>query len=83
MRTFVSILLLAGLSATAFAQGASCTATATQKKLTGSARAEFIQQCEKAGKARLTLAADAKDTKKAGMASAGKDEHCGHMASDL
>lgn len=80
MRTLVSILLSAGLSASAFAQGASCTAAAAEKKLSGTARAEFIQQCEKDSKARMTLAT--KD-KKSGMLSSGKEGHCGHSAADL
>jgi hypothetical protein len=81
MRFIVSILLSAAVSATAFAQGTNCAATASEKKLTGNARAEFILQCEKAGKARMTLAT--KDTKKSGMVTAGKDDHCGHAASDM
>lgn len=81
MRIILSMLLSAAVSASAFAQGTNCAAAAAEKKLSGNARAEFILQCEKAGKARMTLAT--KETKKSGMASAGKDDHCGHSASDM
>lgn len=81
MRMFVLILLAVGIASPALAQGKSCNAAAVEKKLTGTAKAEFIRQCETAAKLQMTTAT--KDNKKAAMMSAGKDSGCGHSASDM
>ena len=82
MRTFMTILLAIGIAAPALSQGSgSCNAEAAARKLAGTAKTEFLRQCEMATKARMTLAA--KENKKAAVMSAGKAEQCGHSASDL
>jgi hypothetical protein len=47
MRTLILAALALGLSAPAFAQGASCNAQAAEKKLAGAAKTSFVTKCEK------------------------------------
>jgi hypothetical protein len=81
MRMLVVILLTIGIASPALAQGSSCDLAAAEKKLTGAAKTGFIRQCEAAAKAKMTRAT--KENKKAAMASAGQDGHCGNNAADL
>jgi len=61
MKTLILAVFAIGLSAPAFAQGASCTAQAAEKKLAGAARTSFVTKCEKdAGTACDKQAADKK-----------------------
>ncbi len=79
MKSFLAILTLT-LSASAMAQGTSCNAAAADKKLTGAAKATFIQKCEADAKARLVLVSTEKKYSVAPTSSYG---HCEHSASDL
>ena len=47
MRTLILAALALGLSAPAFAQGATCNAQAAEKKLAGAAKTSFVTKCEK------------------------------------
>lgn len=52
-----SLVLAALLPLTSFAEGASCTASATEKKLAGAAKTSFMKKCEKDATATCDAAA--------------------------
>lgn len=52
-----SWVLAALLPLTSFAEGASCTASATEKKLAGAAKTSFMKKCEKDAAATCDAAA--------------------------
>lgn len=55
---FTSTLTLAALVGTsAFAQGATCAATAAEKKLAGAAKTSFLKKCETDAQAKCEAAA--------------------------
>lgn len=61
MKTVIAVLAFTCLAGFAHAQGASCTAQATEKKLAGAAKTSFLTKCEKdAGTACDKQAADKK-----------------------
>ncbi len=71
MKTLMLAVALCGVAATwmpdhAMADGASCTATATDKKLAGAAKTSFMKKCET--DAKTTCNATAADKKLAGAA---------------
>lgn len=47
MRQLASAISLIALCGSVFAQQATCTATATEKKLAGAAKNSFLQKCER------------------------------------
>ncbi|QHE78452.1 hypothetical protein F9Z44_14515 [Hydrogenophaga sp. PBL-H3] len=55
-----SLVLAALLPLTSFAEGASCTAAATEKKLAGAAKNSFMKKCEKDAAAACTVTAGEK-----------------------
>ena len=57
MKSFFAFALLAALSAPSWAQGASCTAAAAEKKLAGAAKNSFLKKCEKDATAQCEAAA--------------------------
>ncbi len=52
-----SLVLAALLPLSSFAEGASCTASATEKKLAGAAKTSFMKKCEKDATASCDAAA--------------------------
>lgn len=60
LRIAVCALLLPAFALPAVAQEASCTATATEKKLAGAARNSFMKKCEKDATDRCEAAATEK-----------------------
>jgi len=79
MKNLIGILTLI-LSASAMAQGTACNAAAGDKKLTGAAKATFVQKCEADAKARLVLVSKEKKYSVAPTSSYG---NCEQSASDL
>jgi len=76
------VILAMTLGAAATAQQAgSCTAAATEKKLTGSAKTTFIQKCESDAKAKMVVSS-AREKKYSG-APTGSYGGCDHSASVL
>ncbi|PUE22599.1 hypothetical protein B9Z38_16225 [Limnohabitans sp. MMS-10A-160] len=61
-----TVIAALAFSASAFAQGASCTSVATEKKLAGAAKNSFLGKCEK--DATATCEGAAKEKKLAGAA---------------
>ena len=70
------LCLIAALTFTGavFAQDATCTATAAEKKLAGAAKNSFLKKCEKDAAAKCDLAA--KDKKLAGAAKSSFSKKC-------
>ena len=66
MKKCLTIALALALAAPAFAQNASCMATATDKKLAGAAKTSFLKKCE--ADAATTCDATAAEKKLAGAA---------------
>lgn len=66
MKNSVIIALAFAFVAPAFAQNASCSATAAEKKLAGAARTSFMKKCEQ--DAAATCEVQAADKKLAGAA---------------
>lgn len=86
MKQLVPLLAVA-FAATALAQTSTCSSEAAARKLTGSAKAEFLRSC--AAKARTPLATAPKDGKMSSapapmslMPTRGAGE-CGHSQADL
>ena len=73
---FKKVCLLAALALTgsAFAQDASCVATAAEKKLAGAAKNAFMKKCEKDAAAKCDIAS--KDKKLAGAAKSSFSKKC-------
>ena len=67
-------IALFALAANAVAAGDSCTATATEKKLSGAAKNSFMKKCETEAKA--TCEASAKEKKLAGAANTSYMKKC-------
>ena len=57
MKSFLSFVLLAGLSSLSWAQESSCNAAAANKKLAGAAKNAFLKKCEKDATAKCEAAA--------------------------
>ncbi len=70
----LALVAALALSTSAFAQGASCTATATEKNLTGAAKNSFMKKCEADAQAKCEIAATEK--KLAGAAKSGNVKKC-------
>lgn len=66
MKTLVLAALLVGFTSSAFAQGATCNAQATERKLAGAAKTSFLTKCEK--DAGATCETQATERKLAGAA---------------
>ena len=83
MKYLLAILALT-VGAGAWAQGSSCESAAVAKKLTGTAKAAFVQKCEFDTKAKLmsTATLAAKD-KKSFVAPTSSYGSCEGSASDL
>lgn len=73
---FKKVLLVAALVlvGSAFAQDATCTASATEKKLTGAAKNSFLKKCEKDAAAKCEVAS--KEKKLAGAAKSSFNKKC-------
>ena len=73
---FKKVLLVAALAlaGSAFAQDATCTASATEKKLTGAAKNSFLKKCEKDAAAKCEVAS--KEKKLAGAAKSSFNKKC-------
>ncbi len=73
---FKKLILIAVLSFTgsAFAQDATCTANATEKKLSGAAKTSFLKKCEKDAAAKCDIAS--KEKKLAGAAKNSFSKKC-------
>jgi hypothetical protein len=79
MKTFVlavtvSLVTSAALPTLAHAEGSSCTATVSDKKLAGAAKTSFMKKCETDAKANCDAAAA--DKKLAGAAKASFTKKC-------
>lgn len=70
---FAVALILAG-SGSAFAQDATCTAKATEKKLAGAAKNSFLKKCEKDAVAACEVTS--KEKKLAGAAKSSFSKKC-------
>lgn len=79
MKNFLAILTLT-LSVSAMAQGSACNTAAADKKLTGAAKATFVQKCEAQTTGKLVLVSKEKKYSVAPTSSYGQ---CEHSASDL
>lgn len=79
MKSLIALMLVTATTF-AWAQGPTCEAAAAAKKLTGAAKAQFIQKCEADVKAKLVVASKEKKTTVAPTNSYG---HCEHDGSDL
>lgn len=56
-KSILMLVTLAFVSSTCFAQGQSCTAAATDKKLAGAAKSSFMKKCESDAAAKCDAAA--------------------------
>ena len=79
MKSLIALMLVTA-TACAWAQGPACEAAAAAKKLTGAAKAQFIQKCEAETKAKLVLAAK---EKKPVVAPTSGHGHCDHDGADM
>ena len=79
MKYLLAILALSA-GVCVWAQGTSCESAATAKKLSGTARAAFIQKCDADAKAKLVTASRDKKYFVAPTSSYG---HCEQSAADL
>ncbi len=70
----IAVALVAFVSVSAFAEGATCTASATEKKLAGAAKNSFMKKCESDAAAKCEAAATEK--KLAGAAKTGNVKKC-------
>jgi hypothetical protein len=70
----LTLALATLLCASAFAQDASCTAAATEKKLAGAAKNSFLKKCERVATEKCDLAA--KEKKLAGAAKNSNVKKC-------
>jgi hypothetical protein len=73
---FKRLILIAvlGFASSAFAQDASCTANATEKKLSGAAKTSFLKKCEKDAAAKCDIAS--KERKLSGAAKNSFSKKC-------
>lgn len=69
MKRLTLAALLVCLAAPVFAEGASCTASAAEKKLAGAAKKSFLDKCERDATARCEAAAAEKKLKGAAKTS--------------
>lgn len=74
MRRLTAFMLALALAAPAFAQNATCSATAAEKKLAGAAKTSFLKKCEK--DAVSACATTAADKKLAGAAKQSYERKC-------
>ena len=74
MRQILTFALTLTLSTAAFAQDATCMATATQKKLSGAAKTSFMKKCEK--DALASCASTANEKKLSGAARQSYESKC-------
>ena len=79
MKILIPLVALA-FAGSALAQGAKCSTEATARKLSGTAKTEFLKTCEADSKAKLVLAPKERKYSVAPTSSYG---HCEHSASDL
>jgi hypothetical protein len=68
------IVAAVGFAGSAFAQGATCTANAAEKKLSGAAKTSFLKKCEK--DAAATCEMTSKEKKLAGAAKTSFSKKC-------
>ena len=78
MKFLAAFVILAAMTGNAFAMTASCTATATEKKLAGAAKTSFMKKCEE--DAAATCMTDGKTQKLAGAALDAHMKKCTAMA---
>lgn len=74
MKQWVCGLALVALAGGAWAQGATCQATAAEKKLAGAAKKSFVTKCQKDAKA--VCEATSKEKKLAGAAKNSFEKKC-------
>lgn len=74
MRTIVSLLTGLALSTAVLAEGVSCHAAATEKKLAGAAKTSFLKKCEKDATAQCEV--NSKEKKLAGAAKTSFEKKC-------
>jgi len=79
MKHLIPLVALAFAGST-LAQGANCNAEATARKLSGTAKAEFLKKCGDDAKAKLVLASKERTYSVAPTSSYG---NCEHSESDL
>lgn len=79
MKHLIALVALA-FAGSALAQAATCTTEATARKLTGTAKTEFLKKCEGDAKAKLVMAPKERKVSVAPTSSYG---NCEHSASDL
>lgn len=74
MKKIVLCTLLSAFALSAFAEGATCSATVAEKKLAGAAKTSFMKKCEKDATASCDMAAA--DKKLAGAAKSSFTKKC-------
>ncbi len=74
MKRLLTLMVLVGCTGAVMAEGATCTATASEKKLAGAAKASFIKKCQTDAKVSCTKQAEEK--KLAGAAKASFTKKC-------
>ena len=72
MKHFLALLAMF-LTTAAMAQGTTCNAAATEKKLTGTAKAAFLKKCEMDAKAKFELVSQEKKLSVAPTSTFGKN----------
>lgn len=70
----VCLIIVLAFAGTAFAQDATCAASATEKKLAGAAKNSFLKKCEKDAAAKCEIAS--KEKKLAGAAKSSFSKKC-------
>lgn len=70
----VCLVIAIAFAGTAFAQDATCTANAAEKKLAGAAKNSFLKKCEKDAAAKCEIAS--KEKKLAGAAKTSFSKKC-------
>ena len=68
------VITILGFAGSAFAQNATCTANATEKKFSGAAKTSFLKKCEKDAAAKCDIAS--KEMKLAGAAKNSFSKKC-------
>jgi hypothetical protein len=68
------VITILSLASSAFAQNATCTANATEKKLAGAAKTSFLKKCEKDAIAKCDIAS--KEKKLSGAAKNSFSKKC-------
>jgi hypothetical protein len=74
MKQLIALILTLSFAGATLAEGASCAATASDKKLAGAAKASFMKRCQADAQAACDI--QAKDKKLAGAAKSSFTKKC-------